>query len=94
MADVLGTNDARAALNRIAAGFEAGDREPVFFGPHRRPVGVIVSVDSYTEMLDQIDDLVIAREVQDRLANDDGTRLGFDELAEAVGFDPATFVAS
>jgi hypothetical protein len=91
MSDLLATNEARAQLGRIASRFADGEREPVFFGPHRRAVGVIMSAEAYLEMVDQLDDYAIANEVMARLAIDSGERVGFDDLAAAAGLDPASF---
>ena len=88
MSEVLPTTEARSRLNRIVAGFDAGDREPVFIGPHRRPVAVLLSAEAYRQLLDAIDDLTIAEQVRARTASDDGRRLRLEELAEAIGQDP------
>ena len=91
MTDLLATNEAKAQLSKIASRFDAGEREPVFFGPHRRAVGVIMSLDAYTEMMDRLDDFAIANEVLARFATDNGERISFEDMCAAAGVDPASY---
>lgn len=81
--EVLPTSEARRLLTSITADFrEHGAASgPVLFGSHRRPEAAIVPYE-LLELLDPvIEDLVIAARVRERLAEDDGTRLGVDEVA-------------
>lgn len=67
------------------------DAEPVFFGAHRKPAGVMLSYERYLKMLDVLDDLVIAIEVRKRDRSDTGERLSLDDLIRGQGFDPSDF---
>jgi len=59
----------------------------VLFGSHRRPEAAIIPYE-LVELLDPvIEDLVIAARVAERLAADDGTRFGVDEVAAELGLD-------
>ena len=88
--DVLPTGEARKCLSQASQHFrECGAKaEPLFFGPHRKAIGVILSYDRYVEMLDALDDLHAALEVRRRDRSDTGERLSFEDLAHSVGLDP------
>jgi hypothetical protein len=88
--EVLPTNEARSRLSATSRAFvERGAKAaPVFFGPHRKPVGVMLSYEFFVGMLDLIDDLAIAAEVRRRDQVDDGSRLSLEELAREHGFEP------
>ena len=59
----------------------------MLFGSHRRPEAAIIPYE-LVELLDPvIEDLVIAARVAERLAADDGTRFGVDEVAAELGLD-------
>jgi antitoxin StbD len=62
MAEVLPTNEARAKLNQIAAGFDhdGPDAVPVVFGSHRRAQGVIVSWQLWQRIAPAVEDLLDA----------------------------------
>jgi hypothetical protein len=81
MTEVVTTGEARDALHRIAKHFDAGEGEPVYFGSHRRAQGVIVPVEVWEMLLEQVEaelDVALARA---RLTNDKGRRLTPDEIA-------------
>jgi len=85
--EVLPTSEARKLLTSITAEFrEHGAASgPVLFGTHRRPEAAIVPFE-LVELLDPfIEDLVIAARVRQRLSEDDGSRLGVDEVAARFG---------
>ena len=80
MTEVVTTGEARDALHRIAKHFDAGEGEPVYFGSHRRAQGVIVPVDVWETLLEQVEDELDAALARDRLTNDEGRRLRRDEI--------------
>lgn len=80
MVEVVTTGEARNALHRIAARFDAGDGEPVYFGSHRRAQGVIVPVEVWERLLEQAEDELGAALAAERLASDDGRRLSQAEV--------------
>jgi antitoxin StbD len=90
---VLPTNEARKCLSKAAQLFKerGADAEPVFFGPHREPAGVMLSYERYLHLLDLLDDLTIALEVRKRDRADQGERLTLEELIREQGFEPADF---
>jgi antitoxin StbD len=80
MAEVITTGEARDALHQIARRFDAGDGEPVYFGSHRRAQGVIVPVEIWERLLEQVEDELDAALAADRLADDNGHRLTHAEV--------------
>jgi antitoxin StbD len=90
---VLTTRDAREQLPRIVAGFRAAgaSAQPVVLGAHRRPEAVLVPVELFEVLAPLIEDLEIAQKLAARYREDDGSRLSFDDVATAAGFDPAEF---
>jgi hypothetical protein len=91
--DVLPTSEARRALSQTARRFlELGaEAEPVFFGAHRKPAGVILSFERYMQLLDRLDDLAIAQLVRDRDGADTGRRITLDELMAKHGLSREDF---
>jgi antitoxin StbD len=80
MAEVITTGEARDALHQIARRFDAGDGEPVYFGSHRRAQGVIVPVEIWERLLEQVEDELDAALAADRLADDNDHRLTHAEV--------------
>ncbi|MGH9189194.1 MAG: hypothetical protein ACRD0Q_04040 [Acidimicrobiales bacterium] len=84
--DILPTTEARAKLSQIVAEFarSGAGAEPVTFGSHRRPQGVIVPWELWLEILPAIEDHLDAAEARKRL---DGAteRVVFDDAARALG---------
>lgn len=78
------TTDARAQLGQIAARFDAGDLEPVVFGPHRRPQAVIVPFAVWEQLLEPVEDELDAHSARARLAADTGARYSTTEVALRV----------
>ena len=72
--EVLPTNEARARLNAIAAGFDAdgSQAEPVVFGSHRRAQGVIVSWELWQRIAPAVEDILDEELAARRLAADKG----------------------
>ncbi len=85
---MLPTNEARAKLNQIAAGFDHDglDAEPVVFGSHRRAQGVIVSWQLWQRIAPAVEDTVDARLARRRIGESDD-RLTHDELLAALDRD-------
>jgi PHD/YefM family antitoxin component YafN of YafNO toxin-antitoxin module len=88
--EVLPTTEARSKLSQIVARFEQDGvgAEPVAFGSHRRPQGIIISWKLWLEILAAIEDHLDAAEVRHRLEEAGDERVSFDEVAKAVGRDP------
>jgi hypothetical protein len=91
--EVLPTTEARDRLSEILREFEihGASAEPVTFGSHRRPQGVILSWSLWLELLPAIEDHLDAIEASERLAEAGDRRLSFDEVSRALGRDPERF---
>lgn len=91
--EVLPTTEARAKLSQIAAECERDGigAEPVAFGSHRRPQGVILPWELWLEILPAIEDRLDAAEARQRLAEAGDDRVGFDETAQALDRDPRRY---
>lgn len=91
--EILPTTKARAKLSQIVAEFERDGlgSEPVTFGSHRRPQGVIIAWDLWLEILPAIEDRLDAVEALHRLAHGGDERVSFDDVASVLGRDPGTF---
>lgn len=87
--EILPTTEARAQLSQIVAGFERDGvgAEPVTFGSHRRPQGVIIAWDLWLEILPAIEDQLDAAEARHRLERAGDERVSFDDAAQALGRD-------
>jgi PHD/YefM family antitoxin component YafN of YafNO toxin-antitoxin module len=88
-AEVLPTSEARRTLSQTVRRFleRGAEAEPVFFGSHRKPAGVILSFERYMKLLDQIDDLAIAQRIRERDANDTGERIPLDQFLANQGIN-------
>ena len=86
-------NEARRALSEMSRCFaeHGAEAEPVFFGAHRRPAGVVLSYQRYLRMMDQLDDHMLAAEIRKRDRDDTGERIDLVDLIREQGFDPADF---
>lgn len=65
--------------------------DPVVFGSHRKPGGVILSYERYERQTEILDELVASEEVREALAQDTGKTVELAEVALEAGFDPAEF---
>ncbi|MEO5679178.1 MAG: hypothetical protein ABIS47_05855 [Acidimicrobiales bacterium] len=85
--EILPTTEARAKLSQIASQFErqGASAEPVTFGSHRRPQGVIIPWALWLEILPAIEDRLDINEARQRLDEAGSDRLGFDDVAKALG---------
>lgn len=91
--EVLPTTEVRAKLSQIAAEFERRGigAEPVAFGSHRRPQGIILPWELWLEILPAIEDQLDAAEARQRLTEAGGERVSFDEAAQALTRDPRRY---
>ncbi len=64
--------------------------EPMVFGGHRKPEGVVIPFALFERMLPLLEDVLIAETVRRRL-DEPGASLPLDGLITELGFDPATF---
>jgi antitoxin StbD len=70
---------------------QGGDADPVVFGSHRKPEGVILSYERYEWQTAILDELVASEEVHEAIAQDTGRRAELSDVAREAGFDPAEF---
>jgi len=91
--EILPTTEARAKLSQIATEFErqGASAEPVTFGSHRRPQGVIIPWALWLEILPTIEDHLDANEARQRLDEAGTERVGFDDVAKALGREPGRY---
>ena len=68
-----------------------GQADPVVFGSHRKPEGVILSYERYEWQMEILDELVASEEVREALAQDTGKRVELADVSREAGFDPAEF---
>ena len=89
--EVLAMKEARESLPGLNRCFveKGAAADPVYFGAHRRPTGVMLSYQRYLGLLHLVDDLVAALDVRRRDATDTGERMTLEELISDQGFDPA-----
>jgi antitoxin StbD len=91
--NVIPSAEARDRLSSYLKLFrETGGRaEPVVFGSHRKPEGVILSYERYEWQTEILDELVASEEVRETIAQDTGKRVELADVAREAGFDPAEF---
>lgn len=70
---------------------QRGQADPVVFGSHRKPEGVILSYERYEWLTEVLDELVASEEIRETLAKDTGKRVELSDVAREAGFDPAEF---
>jgi antitoxin StbD len=70
---------------------KGGQADPVVFGSHRKPEGVILSYERYVWQMEILDELVASEEVREALAQDTGKRVELADVSREAGFDPAEF---
>ena len=70
---------------------KGGQADPVVFGSHRKPEGVILSYEQYEWQTEILDELVASEEVREAIAQDTGKRVELADVAREAGFDPAEF---
>ncbi len=87
---VVPTSVARARLSSILGEFrkDGADAEPVVFGSHRKPEGVMLSYESYERLLNLLEDMEIAAIVKERMSGNPKIIEGIDDMVRELGFDP------
>jgi antitoxin StbD len=90
---VIPSGEARDHLSSYLKLFrERGEQaDPVVFGSHRKPEGVILSYERYEWQTEILDELVASEEVREALAEDTGKRVELADVSREAGFDPAEF---
>jgi antitoxin StbD len=82
-------SETRQLLTSHVARFreEGLDAEPVVFGDHRQPEAALIPYETFRLLLDVAEDVAIAQRLRERLAEDDGQRVGLVDLAAELGVD-------
>lgn len=83
--EVMPVSEARREFSTILKGFtDETQSEPVYIGAHRKPEAVLVPVSIWEYMLDLIDDIAIAKIIEERK---DGPFIEttLEELAKEIG---------
>lgn len=90
---VVPSSEAREQLSSYLKLFREGGEQadPVVFGSHRKPEGVILSYERYEWQMEILDELVASEEVREALAQDAGRRAELADVSREAGFDPAEF---
>jgi antitoxin StbD len=90
---VVPSAEARNHLSSYLKQFreKGGQADPVVFGAHRKPEGVILSYERYEWQTEILDELVASEEVREAIAQDTGKRVELVDVAREAGFDPAEF---
>lgn len=90
--EVLPTGEAREHLSETLRRFrdEGPTAEPLVFGVHRKPEGVVIPYGLYEHLTSLIDDAAIVEEVQPRLAAP-AQEIGWAEGLAELGVDPDAF---
>src|SRR5258708_40230612 len=68
---------------------QGGQADPVVFGSHRRPEGVILSYQRYEWLTEVLDELVASEEVREALSKDTGKRVELADVTPRAGVDTA-----
>lgn len=90
---VIPSAEARDHLSSYLKLFRERGRQadPVVFGSHRKPEGVILSYERYERQTEILDELVASEEVREALAQDTGKRVELADVSREAGFDPTEF---
>lgn len=93
MRAIVPSAEARDRLSSYLKEFreEGEGAEPVVFGSHRKPEGVILSYQRYERLVEVLDELAASEEVREALAKDTGKRVELADVAREGGFDPSDF---
>lgn len=89
---VVPTSEARAELSHALERFrrDGASAEPLVFGGHRKPEGVVIPYELFERVLPLIEDVLIGELVRERLA-EPGESAPLEDLIAELGFDPASF---
>jgi hypothetical protein len=84
---VLPSRDARDELPNALKRFRAEgvSAEPLIFGSHRKPEGVVIPFELYEEVLPLVEDILIARAARERIAA--GAAVPLSDIATRLGVD-------
>jgi antitoxin StbD len=90
--EVLPTSEARGELSRALERFrqDGVTAEPLVFGGHRKPEGVVLPFALFERLVPFIEDVLIAETVRQRI-DAGGESLPIEGLMTDLGFDPADF---
>lgn len=89
---VLPTSEARGELSHALERFRRDglSAEPLIFGGHRKPEGVVIPFELFERLLPMLEDVLIAETVRQRSTEPDQSR-PLEGLMVELGFDPASF---
>ncbi len=85
--EVVPTSQARIALPSVLQGFRRDGvlAEPMIFGGHRKPEGVVLPYVLFERLLPAIEEVLLAETVRARLAAP-GESADFDEFVSEMGY--------
>lgn len=88
LAHVLPSGDARTELPKALRRFrhDGALADPVVFGAHRKAEAVVIPYTLYEKLLPAIEDLEIAEQVRQRVAEGDAVPLS--DVAASIGLNP------
>lgn len=84
--EIMTAADARKELASITERFrnEGAEAKPVFFGSHRKPEAVLLSIQRYEEMMSKIEDIYLAELIRERLKQP-VNEVSFEEVLKQLG---------
>ena len=84
--EVIPTSEARTALPSVLSGFRRDGvaAEPMIFGSHRKPEGVVLPYAMFERLLPAIEEILLTETVRARLASP-GESSDFDEFVTETG---------
>lgn len=90
---VTPTSKARGELSHTLERFRRDGvvAEPMVFGGHRRPEGVVIPFEMFERLLPAIEDVLLAEDVRARLASSGPSESFDDFVTSELGFDLADF---
>lgn len=89
---VLPTSEARGELSHTLERFrrDGVSAEPLVFGGHRKPEGVVIPFELFERLLPVLEDVLIGETVRQRLSTPDAS-LPLEGLIVELGLDPDNF---
>jgi len=90
--EVLPTSEARSLLSSTVMRFrqEGIASAPLLFGSHRKPEGVVLPFELFERLLPEIDNILLAELVRERI-NDGSATKPFEQLVTELGFNLSDF---